>query len=81
TVYAHLSEIAPGVRVGAKVKKGDLIGKVGNSGTLAAAQKSRANARLLFELWDGEPDKDKFFGQDMRREALPAQAKVRFGLE
>ncbi|RIH88294.1 Peptidase family M23 [Calidithermus terrae] len=81
TVYAHLSEVAPGVRVGAKVKKGDLIGKVGNSGTLAAARKSRAGARLLFELWDGEPDKDKFFGQDMRREALPAQAKVRFGLE
>ncbi|RIH83246.1 M23 family metallopeptidase [Calidithermus roseus] len=81
SVYAHLSEIAPGVRVGVRVRKGELIGKIGNSGTQAAAQKSRAGARLLFELWDGEPDKDRFFGQDMRREALPAQAKLRFGLE
>jgi murein DD-endopeptidase MepM/ murein hydrolase activator NlpD len=81
SVYAHLSEIAPGIRVGAQVKKGELIGKVGNSGTQAAAQGSRAGARLLFELWDGEPDKDRFFGQDVRREALPAQAKLRFGLE
>jgi len=81
SVYAHLSEIAPGIRVGVQVKKGELIGKVGNSGTQAAAQGSRAGARLLFELWGGEPDKDKFFGQDMRREALPAQAKLRFGLE
>ncbi|WP_018465430.1 M23 family metallopeptidase [Calidithermus timidus] len=81
SVYAHLSEIAPGIRVGVRVRKGEFIGKVGNSGTQAAAQKSRAGARLLFELWDGEPDKDRFFGQDMRREALPAQAKLRFGLE
>ncbi len=30
--YLHLSKIAPGVRVGARVGQGDLLGNVGNSG-------------------------------------------------
>jgi murein DD-endopeptidase MepM/ murein hydrolase activator NlpD len=32
TVYGHLSEFAPGVKEGAKVGQGDLIGFVGNTG-------------------------------------------------
>lgn len=32
TVYGHMSEVAPGLSVGAPVKKGDIIGWSGNSG-------------------------------------------------
>jgi murein DD-endopeptidase MepM/ murein hydrolase activator NlpD len=33
TVYLHLSAIAPGIRPGARVSQGDLIGRVGSTGT------------------------------------------------
>jgi murein DD-endopeptidase MepM/ murein hydrolase activator NlpD len=33
TAYLHLSALAPGIHVGARVTQGDLIGKVGSSGT------------------------------------------------
>jgi murein DD-endopeptidase MepM/ murein hydrolase activator NlpD len=33
TAYLHLSAIAPGIHVGSRVAQGDLIGKVGSSGT------------------------------------------------
>ncbi|MER3480550.1 MAG: M23 family peptidase [Meiothermus sp.] len=81
TVYAHLSEVAPGLEVGSKVTKGQFIGKVGNSGTSAGVRGSRAGARLLFELWTGTPGESRFFGQGVeRREILLNQAKQRFGL-
>ena len=32
TLYAHMSKVAPGIRVGARVKKGDVIGYVGATG-------------------------------------------------
>ena len=81
SVYAHLSEIAPGLEVGSKVTKGQFIGKVGNSGTLNGVRGSRAGARLLFELWTGTPGESRFFGQGIESpEALLVQAKQRFGL-
>jgi murein DD-endopeptidase MepM/ murein hydrolase activator NlpD len=33
TLYLHLSSFAPGIRAGARVDQGDLIGRVGSSGT------------------------------------------------
>jgi murein DD-endopeptidase MepM/ murein hydrolase activator NlpD len=33
TAYLHLSAYAPGLRAGARVAQGDLIGKVGSTGT------------------------------------------------
>lgn len=80
TVYAHLSAIPSRVKAGAKVQKGDWIGRVGNSGTELGVLGNQGGARLLFELWDGEPDKDRFFGQGLATDALKAQAKLRFGL-
>ena len=32
TVYAHMSKIAPGIREGRTIKRGDLIGDSGNTG-------------------------------------------------
>lgn len=80
TVYAHLSEIAPGIRPGSRVWKGQWIGRVGNSGTEWALRGTNAGARLLFELWDGEPDKDTHFGQGLTPEAVRARGKLTFGL-
>ncbi|RDI94756.1 M23 family peptidase [Meiothermus sp. QL-1] len=79
TVYAHLAEIAPGIQVGRQVYKGQWIGRVGNSGT-EAAYRGQEGARLLFELWDGEPDQDRFFGQGLTPAALRARARLEFGL-
>ncbi|GIW33295.1 M23 family metallopeptidase [Meiothermus sp.] len=80
TVYAHLSGVAPGLKVGSKVYKGQWIGRVGNSGTEAALRGTGEGARLLFELWDGEPDKDRYFGQGLAPEAVRARGKLEFGL-
>lgn len=81
TVYAHLSALAPGLRVGSKVEKGQWIGSVGNSGTEYGVLGQVQGARLLFELWDGEPDKDKYFGQGLPPEALRAKAALEFGVK
>lgn len=80
TVYAHLSELAPGLKEGSKVYKGQWIGRVGNSGTEAALRGGGEGARLLFEFWDGEPDRDKYFGQGLTPEAVRARAKLEFAL-
>ncbi len=80
TVYAHLSAVAEGLEAGTLVKRGEYIGRVGNSGTQLAALGSRSGARLLFELWDGEPDVDSFFGQGERPAAVLAKAKLKFSL-
>jgi murein DD-endopeptidase MepM/ murein hydrolase activator NlpD len=72
--------MAPGLRVGSKVLKGQWIGRVGNSGTEAALWGKGEGARLLFELWDGEPDKDKYFGQGLAPEMIRARGRLEFGL-
>jgi murein DD-endopeptidase MepM/ murein hydrolase activator NlpD len=44
-LYAHLSEVAPGIDVGALVSRGQRLGKVGNSGNVGA--------HLHFHVQDG----------------------------
>lgn len=61
TRYAHLSGIAPGLQVGSRVVRGQIIGFVGNSGTSDGVRGTRTNARLRFEVWYG----DRYFGQGM----------------
>ena len=48
TVYAHLDSIADGVAFGSYVKQGELVGRVGNSGTSTAG--TSEGAHLHFEL-------------------------------
>ena len=50
TKYGHLASIAPNLGFD-DVKQGQVIGTVGNSGTLQAASGSKVNARLQFEVW------------------------------
>jgi peptidoglycan LD-endopeptidase LytH len=61
TRYGHLSRIAPGLRFGS-VRRGAVIGFVGNSGTLEGVRGSAGNARLQFEIWSN----DTFFGAGMK---------------
>ncbi|MDX2004831.1 MAG: peptidoglycan DD-metalloendopeptidase family protein [Meiothermus sp.] len=80
TIYAHLSSIAPGIRVGSKVEAGQWIGRVGNSGLEDGVNGTRDNARLLFELWNGQPDRGQFFGSGTTPAQTRARVSQRFGL-
>jgi peptidoglycan LD-endopeptidase LytH len=70
TRYGHLSKIAPDLGLGS-VKRGQIIGYVGNSGTLEGARGTRLNARLQFEIWLSD---SRFLGQDMTGAQVRAAA-------
>lgn len=55
TSFNHLSSIHKNIKVGEKVKQGESIGTVGNSGLLEEAKSISDNIHLHFEIWvDGE---------------------------
>lgn len=61
SAYNHLSSIETGIEVGKKVKKGEKIGTVGNSGLKAEATGTNEQIHLHLEIWiDGE-----FLGNDL----------------
>lgn len=67
TSFNHLSSIRKNLKVGDKVKQGEVIGNVGNSGLIEEAKGSADNVHLHFEIWvDGE-----FFGNGV----APAQVR------
>ncbi|EMY79669.1 peptidase, M23 family [Leptospira weilii serovar Ranarum str. ICFT] len=67
TSFNHLSSIRKNVKAGDKVKQGDPLGTVGNSGLIEEAKGSTDNTHLHFEIWvDGE-----FFGNGL----APAQVR------
>ena len=70
TRYGHLSKIAPDLGLG-NVKRGQIIGYVGNSGTLEGARGTRLNSRLQFEIWLSD---NRFLGQDMTGAQVRAAA-------
>ena len=49
--YNHMSSIAKSIRIGTKVRKGQKIGTVGNSGLRAEAEKSNKSIHLHLEIW------------------------------
>ncbi len=61
TRYVHLSGIAADIVEGARVRAGDIVGFVGNSGTEAGVQGTRGGAHLHFELRID----DRYFGEGM----------------
>ncbi len=55
SAYNHLSAIRSDLRVGDFVRKGEVIGKAGNSGLRQEAEGSQENIHLHLEIWvDGE---------------------------
>jgi peptidoglycan LD-endopeptidase LytH len=59
--YGHLAAVRAGLTVGQRIGRGRVIGYVGNSGTLDGVLGRTANARLHFELRDG----DGYVGADL----------------
>lgn len=75
--YNHLSQTAKGLQVGSKVTKGQLIGRVGNSGLKAEAMNTDEQVHLHLEIWvDGE-----FLGNDLKPEDTRKLLQYFFGLQ
>lgn len=51
TAYNHMSAIDPSIKIGTVVKKGQVIGKAGNSGLLGDAEGKDWGTHLHFEIW------------------------------
>lgn len=75
SVYAHLEGPYPGLKVGQRVYRGDPVGYVGSTGLMGGAP------RLLFEIWEGEPDRGRFLFQGLEGKELLEEAKAFFRLE
>ncbi len=66
TIYAHMSEISEDVTVGATVKRGQTIGKVGASGTSDGALGNWNHAHLHFELIIQDKAGERYMGQGLK---------------
>ena len=66
TRYAHLSEIAQGVKLGSKVQKGQLIAFVGNSGTPESITLPGTENHLHLEIRQGS----NYLGSEMELEKI-----------
>lgn len=55
SAYNHMAKIQPGLKPGDRVRKGQVIGKTGNSGLKGEADRNDTNIHLHLEIWiDGE---------------------------
>ncbi len=72
TRYCHLSKINENISFAAPIKRGQVIGYVGNSGTVEGIRESKGNARLLFEIWSKD---GRFFGENLK----PAEVRLNAG--
>ena len=75
TRYAHLSRVADGLSVGMSVKRGEVIGYVGNSGTPESLVDPDAEMHLHFEIRVG----DGYLGQGLAPEEVRALYEKAFG--
>lgn len=73
TRYGHLSSFNPNLSYATPVKRGDVLGFIGNSGTLDGARGNKNNARLLFEIW--LENETKFLGAGLKPEAVRLEAE------
>jgi len=76
TRYVHLSGIAADIVEGKKVRAGDIVGFVGNSGTEAGVNGTRSGAHLHFELRID----DRYFGEGMSYTETREAANRIFGI-
>lgn len=73
--YGHLSAVRAGISAGTRVYRGQVIGFVGNSGTLDGVRDNERSARLHFEVW--EPG-GSFFGEGLDEQSLRLRAASLF---
>ncbi len=77
TRYVHLSGIASDITEGKKVRAGDIVGFVGNSGTEAGINGTRAGAHLHFELRID----DRYLGEGMSYDQVREAANRIFNID
>lgn len=70
STYGHLSQIDDKIQVGLRVKRGQLLGLSGNSGTSDGAKGKRTGAHLHFEITVQDKDGERYLGQGMEYEEL-----------
>ena len=72
--YGHLASVRSGLAVGQRVSRGRVIGTVGNSGTPDGVAGRATNARLHFEVRDG----DAYFGEGLAPDEVRLAATLLF---
>lgn len=76
SAYNHLSWIHPSIQVGKKLKKGQVIGKAGNSGLQGEAERSDKGVHLHLEIWvDGE-----YLGKGLKPSQSRTILEILFGI-
>tara|TARA_B100000902_G_scaffold145170_1_gene142410 strand:+ start:548 stop:1267 length:720 start_codon:yes stop_codon:yes gene_type:complete len=81
TTYAHLSQLHGNILSGASVKKGDLIGYIGNTGTKYGAQGNNAGAHLHWEMHFENTDNIYYLGQNIKKKQFIELTKKIFERE
>lgn len=75
--YAHLQNIPDSLQIGNVVRPGQIIGYIGNSGTIEAVQNTQDEPHLHFEFWDSEG----FLGENLEAEGIYGLVAQVFGKE
>ena len=70
SIYAHLSHINSNIKIGTKIKRGQELGKSGNSGTKDSTLKKKTGAHLHWELILQNNSGEYYLGQGEEHENL-----------
>lgn len=70
TIYAHLSDIIPKVKVGYEIKAGEIFAFSGNTGTRPSTIGKRDESHLHWELILQDKNGEYYFGQDLEYSKL-----------
>ena len=70
TIYAHLSSIDSNIIPGYKIKRGDVFGRSGNTGTRPSTLGTRDESHLHWELILQDNKGEYYFGQNIEYDAL-----------
>ena len=76
TLYGHMTRFAEGMRVGTKVKRGQVIGFVGSTGLATGPHlhyELRVNNRQVNPLKTSIPDKDRLTTEERQKLLASAQ--------
>ena len=78
TIYAHLSHINKNVKPGVKIKKGEQLGKTGNTGMQASTLGKRDGSHLHWEMILQNKDGEFYTGQGLKYKELYPLLKSMF---
>ena len=70
SIYAHLSHINSNIKIGTKIKRGQELGKSGNSGTKDSTLKKKTGAHLHWELILQNNSGEYYLGQGEEHDNL-----------